>query len=64
LLLNPYGNNPVEKVQFKVIFAFQEHHDVIDVNNLSEYVTRYRTVGRDNPLGGETRIENPRIKCQ
>jgi hypothetical protein len=45
LLLNLHGNDPVENAQLKVIFDFQEHHDVIDVNTLSEYIINYHSVG-------------------
>jgi hypothetical protein len=44
LLLNLHGNDPVEKLQFKI--------------------TYYNRVGQDDPNGGESRWENPRIKCQ
>jgi hypothetical protein len=42
LLLNPNGNYPMEKVQFTINYDFQDHHDVVDVNTLSEYLANYR----------------------
>jgi hypothetical protein len=57
LLLNLHGNVPLEKAQFKVIFDFQEHHDVVDVKTLLEYITNYCRVGQDDPNGGESRCE-------
>jgi hypothetical protein len=64
LLLNLHGNDPVEKAQFKIKFDNQEHQDVVDVETLSEYVTNYRTVDRNDTLDGKSRCENLRIKRQ
>ncbi len=54
----------MEKAQFKIKFDNQEHQDVVDVEALSEYVMNYRIVGRNDPLDGKSRCENPRIKRQ
>jgi hypothetical protein len=64
VLLNPHGNDPVEKAQFTIQFDNQEHNDIVDVEKLSEYVTNYRRVSRNDPLDGKSRCENPRIKRQ
>jgi hypothetical protein len=54
----------VEKAQFTIQFDNQEHNDIVDVEKLSEYVTNYRRVSRNDPLDGKSRCENPRIKRQ
>lgn len=42
VLLNPHGNYPLEKAQFTINYDFQDHHDVVDVDTLSEYLANYR----------------------
>ncbi len=61
-MLNLHGNDPVQKVQFRLDYGKYKDCNVIDA--LSEYVMNYRSVGADDPLGGESRCRNPRIKHQ
>jgi hypothetical protein len=54
----------VKKSPFKVIFDFKEQQNFVDINTLSECVMNYLRVGQDDPNSGESRCENPKIKCQ
>ncbi len=46
LLLNPHDNDPLEKAQFTINYDFQDHHDVVDVDTLSEYIANYRKLSQ------------------
>ncbi len=35
-----------KKAQFKINFDFQEHHDIVDVDTLSEYIANYRKLSQ------------------
>jgi hypothetical protein len=41
-VLNPHGNDPVEKVEFMICFDSQANLEITDVNSMSEYVMNYK----------------------
>jgi hypothetical protein len=40
-VLNPHGNDPLEKAEFTICFDSQENLEIVDVNIMSEYVMNY-----------------------
>jgi len=40
-VLNPHGNDPVEKAEFMIRFASQANLEIVDVNTMSEFVMNY-----------------------
>jgi hypothetical protein len=40
-VLNPHGNDPVEKAEFMIHFDSQKSLEIVDVNTMSECVMNY-----------------------